>query len=61
MLWDPPWVVLQQDKQALSVNDENQRSSSYHSGSSACGPAILECFFPTSPWQATDCFRALQN
>lgn len=61
VLWDPAWVVLQQDKKALSVNYENQRSYNCHSCSSARGPAIIECFFPTSPWQAIDCFRALQH
>lgn len=49
------------DKKALSVNDGNERSSSYHSGSSARGPAILACLFPTSPWRGVDCFRALQH
>lgn len=61
MLWDPAGVVLHQDKKAPSVNNENQRSTNYHACSSAPGTAILECFFPISPWRAGGCFWALQH
>lgn len=56
MPWAPAWLVLQQDRKARSVHDENQGSSNHHSHSSACGPAIPECSFPTS----IVCFRAPQ-